>query len=92
MKMKIQYRLKECLLFVKDCGGHWGARERKEESLDGHGRELESGAGFEMQDEAAIRVIIHELLSPLVWLIYSEPSLPVPESCPVAGPNGASPR
>jgi hypothetical protein len=36
--MKIQYRLKECLLFVKDCGGHWGARERKGRSLDGHGR------------------------------------------------------
>ena len=31
-------RLKECLLFVKDCGGHWGARERKGRSLDGHGR------------------------------------------------------
>lgn len=58
----------------------------REEVWNGHGKKFGS-AGLEMQDEAAIRVIIHALLAPLVWVIYSEPSLPVPESLPVAGQN-----
>jgi len=32
-------------LFVNDCGGRWGARERKGRSLDGHDGKFDSGAG-----------------------------------------------
>jgi hypothetical protein len=38
----------------------------REEVWNGHGRKFGSGAGLEMQHEAAIRVIIHALCRPLV--------------------------
>jgi hypothetical protein len=49
---------------------------------------IEGGADQEMQQEAAIRVIIHNLLTPLVLRDLSERPLPVPDSSPEAVQNG----